>query len=432
LAKKKNVEKAPREMTHRQLSHHKRQLRRQRIFLFGGIAIIIAVIGIILGGWLAGEYLPLHKIVLEVFEAKFDTGFYIDTMVLLPRFQGYNSMQELAGAAVSQITNDELIIQQAGKLNVVVTDEEARQTWKNLGLEIEINDAGIHFVKSQLLKEKLREGHFSSLVPATDNQVHVMAMMVESDTVAGSLRERIINGENFTLLAEKYAADSASKRVLGDYGWHPISIFENNLPSTILIDYVSRADAKTGDVSQLLSDNASYKEWGYWLIRVNERPDQDTANVSALYLSSEEEASTTRAKLEAGADLGLIAEELSQFTTSQQNRGEVGLIHVSENITDIFNGYVFSPDTATGKWSQPIKDEGFTSMGGVWLVKIADKEENRELTTEDRDTLIYKLFSEWYDKIYSEFSPSFINNLTEDLVQWAVDRANKQFSSEGT
>jgi hypothetical protein len=428
LSKKKSISKAPREMTHRQLSHHKRALRRQRIFLFGGIAVIVAVVGIIFGGWLAGEYLPMNAIVLEVFETKFNTAFYIDTMVLLAKLQGANSMSELADSAVNQITGSELLIQQAGKLGVVVTDEEARQSWKDSGLNIEVNDAAIHLVKSQLLTTKLIEGHFSSLVSENDTQLHVMAMMVESDTVAESLRERILNGENFTLLAEQYAADAASKDILGDYGWHPISIFKNKFSSTIPLDYISRADAKAGDVSAPLSDNTSYKQLGYWLIRVNERPTGDSTNTSALYLGSEEEALSIRAKLIAGEELGPIADSLSQFTTSKQNHGEMGIITTSDNISTVYNGYIFNPETEIGKWSQPLRDDAFSTQGGAWLVKIADKEENRPLITEDRDSLTNRLYSEWATEIWAEFSPSFINNLSEDLIQWAVDRASKQLN----
>jgi parvulin-like peptidyl-prolyl isomerase len=426
LSKKKNIKKAPREMTHRQLSHHKRAQRRQRILFYGGIAIIVAVVGIILGGWLAGEYLPMNAIVLEVFETKFNTAYYIDTMVLLAQLQGSRSMSELAAQAVNQIMSSELIIQEAGKLGIVVTDEEAKQFWQNLGLNINVNSAAIHLAKSQLLSAKLKEQYFASLIPEADVQFSVRAMLVESDTIAELLRERIINGENFTLLAEQYATDAASKDVLGDYGWHTISVFKDKFYATIPLDYISRADAKAGDVSQPLSDNASSKKLGYWLIRVNERPDQDTANVSAVYLGSEEEALAIRARMEAGANLGPIADNLSQYTNSQQNHGELGSISVTDNITDVFNGYVFSPSTEIGKWSQPLRDDTFYSKGGVWLVQIVDKDENRPLSTEDRDSLISTLFTDWTSKIWTEFSPLFINHLTEDLTQWAVDRASKQ------
>ena len=426
MSKKKNVVKAPREMTHRQLSHHKRQQRRQRIFFFGGIALIVVIVGIILGGWIAGEYLPLNSIVIEVFETKFDTAYFIDTMVLMAKLQGVNSMSELAGAAVNQITSGELLIQEASKLGYVISDEEARKFWQDSGFNIEVNDAAINLIKAQLLTTKLRVEYFSSLVPEADVQFSVRAMLVESETVAGLLRERILNGENFTSLVEQYATDAASKNVLGDYGWHPVSVFKVKFYSTIPLAYISRPDAKAGDVSQPLSDNVSSKQVGYWLIRVNERPDQDTANVSAIYLGTEDEALAVRARLEAGADLGPIADELSQYSTSQLNHGELGIIYVADNITDVFNGYAFNPSTEIGEWSQPLRDDTFYTKGGVWLVQIVDKEENRPLTDEDRDSLIITLYSEWTSKIWTESSPLFINRLTEELTQWAIERASRQ------
>ena len=128
----------------------------------------------------------------------------------------------------------------------------------------------------------------------------------------------------------------------------------------------------------------------------------------------------------AGANLGPIADNLSQYSTSQQNHGEIGVMSVTENISDIFNGYVFSPTTEIGKWSQPLRDNAYYTKGGDWLVQIADKEENRELTMEDRNILIDKLYTEWSTKIWTESLPLFINNLTDDLKQWAIDRASKQ------
>jgi len=413
-------------MTHRQLSHHKRQIRRQRIFFFGGIAIIVAIIGIIVGGWVAGEYLPLHTIVIEVFDTKFDTAFYIDAMVILAKLQGTTSMSELSGATVNQITSAELLIQEAGKLGYVVSDEEARQFWQNAGINIEINNAAILFAKAQLVSNKLKDEYFSAQVPQTGVQFHTMAMMVESETVAKSLRERILNGENFTMLADEYAADVASSDIHGDYGWHTIDVFKLNFYSTIPVDYISRADAEAGDVSQPLTDNVSSKKLGYWLIRVNERPDQDTANISAIYLGNEEEALDIRARLEAGEELGPIADNLSQYSTSQQNHGELGLMSVTENITDAFNGYAFNPSSEIGKWSQPLRDDSFYTKGGFWLVKIAEKDENRALTDEDRNALVVKLQADWSSKIWSESSPLFINHLTEDLTQFAIDRVSKQ------
>ncbi|OGO17706.1 MAG: hypothetical protein A2Z15_03290 [Chloroflexi bacterium RBG_16_50_11] len=424
MAKKKNAAKAPREMTHRQLSHHKRQQRRQRIIFFSGISIIVVVVLIIIGGWFAGEYLPLHKIVIQVYDAEFDTAYYIDTLVLLGKSQGSGGLAGIGDSAVNRIMSDELLKQEAKKLGISVSEEEAKQFLESVG--IPINDAAMNAAIGQLLPDKLKSGYFTTLVPESDNQVYMKAMMVESETVAQLVREKILNGENFTQLAEEYATNTYSKINKGDYGWHPASILIDQVGSNIPLDYAFNADRIAGDVSAPLSDNESYKQMGYWLIRVNERPTEDSANVSAIYLGSEEEVLAVRARLEAGAELGPIADELSQYSTSKEKHGELGLITTSDNITDAYNGYVFSPAAEVGKWSQPVREDVLWTRGGVWVVQVVDKEENRKLTTEDRTTLIENLYSQWTSDISSSASPFMVNNLTDDLQQFAIERASRK------
>ncbi len=424
MAKKKNVEKAPREMTHRQLSHHKRQQRRQRIIFISGIAIIVVIVLIIIGGWFAGEYLPLHKIVVQVYDAEFDTAYYIDTLVLFSQGKSSASLAGIGDSAVNQIMSVELLKQEAKKLGISVSEEEAKQYLETAG--IPVSDAALDAAIGLLLPDKLKSGYFDSLVPQSDNQVYMKAMLVESDTVAQLVREKIVNGENFTRLAEEYAQNYYSKQNKGDYGWHPASILKDLLGSSIPLVYAFSADVKAGDVSQPLSDNESYKQMGYWLIRVNERPTEDSANVSAIYLGSEEEALAIRARLEAGAELGPIADELSQYSTSKEKHGELGLITTSENITNAYNGYVFNPLTKVGEWSQPVREDVLWTQGGVWLVQVVDKEANRNLITEDRDTLINNLYTQWSSDIQNAASPFLINNLTEELQQFAIERASRK------
>ena len=422
MAKKKNVEKAPREMTRRQLSRHKKQQRRQRIIFFSGISIIIAVVLIILGGWFAGEYLPLRETIIQVYDTTFDTAYFIDTLVIFGKGQGSGSLAGIAGAVINQIMGDELLKQEAGKLGINISDEEARQYWENSG--ISITDAAINLAKGQLLPDKLKSDHFDALVPHSDNQVNLRAMMVESNTVAQLVREKIVNGENFAMLVEQYAADALSISNNGSYGFHPASIFKTVLNS-ILFDYAFSANVRPGDVSMPLSDNASYKQMGYWLIRVNDRPTEDSANVSAIYLSSEEEALVIRARLEAGEELGLIADQYSQYSASKQNHGEMGIVSSSDDFSDAYNGYIFNPATEVGKWSQPIRDD-FSTQGGAWLVQVIDEEENRELTAEDRNKLIDKLYSDWTSSIWTAASPFMSNYLTDELQLWAIERASRK------
>ncbi|MBN1160641.1 MAG: peptidylprolyl isomerase [Dehalococcoidales bacterium] len=426
MAKKKKTEHKPREYSKRQLSQHKRQLRRQRLFFFGGIAIIVVIIGIILGGWLIGEYLPLHKTVIEVFDKKFDTAYYIDTLVFYGRNAATGDLTQIASSVAGQIITEQLLIQKAAELGIVVSDEEAAQYLQAVGMPVDA--VTLNLAKGQLLPDRLKSMYFSNLVPATDNQVHVMAMLVESDAVAAMLREKIINGENFTLLAEEYAQNYYSKQNGGDFGWHPIDVLEGQLGSEIPLEYIKDMNVKPGDVSPPLSDNESYKKLGYWLIRVNEKSDEGSANVSAIYLSDEETAISVRSRLEAGEELAVIADTLSQYSPTKVQHGELGVVYNTENITDIFNGYVFSPTVEIGQWSQPLWDDALWSQGGAWVVKVVDRDEDRALSAEDRDTRIENLYSEWWTKMQEESASFLINHLLEDteLDQWAIERASRQ------
>jgi parvulin-like peptidyl-prolyl isomerase len=424
LAKKKNVEKAPREMTHRQLSHHKKAQRRQRIILFSGISIIVAIVLIIIGGWFGVEYLPLHKTIFQVYDTKFNTAYLIDTLKIYGKSQGSSMFASMVSSVINEIIQNELIRQDAEKLGISVSDEEAKQLLENAG--IPVSDAGMAIARAQLLPGKLKSGHFTSLVPESDNQVYMKAMMIESDTLAQVVREKIANGENFTQLVQQYATDAYSISNNGSYGFHPASIFKLQPFSEMPIDYVFGADVKSGDISQPLSDNASSKKVGYWLIRINDRPDVESANVSAILLSNEVEALSIKARLEAGEELAAIADNLSQYSPSKANHGELGLVTTSENITDIFNGYVFNLSAEVGKWSQPVRENTLDTQGGAWLVQIVDKEDNRKLSDDDRNTLIDKAYADWASNLWLEASADVADYLTAELQQWAIDRATKE------
>ena len=426
MAKKKRTESKPREYSKRQLSQHKRQVRRQRLFFFGGIAIIVIIIGIILGGWLVGEYLPMHKTVFEVYDKKFDTAYYIDALVFYGSNPAAGDLAQIASALANQIMIEELLIQKAAELGFVVTDEEAKQYLEAVG--IPVNPITLNMAKGQLLPARIKSGYFSNQAPTADDQVYVRAMMVESDAVVEMLREQLISGENFTVLAEEYALNSVSQQNNGDFGWHTLSVLEEELVSEVPFEYIKDMNVNPGDISPPLTDYETYKKLGYWLIRVDAKTDGESANVSAIYLSSEEIAIDVRARLEAGEELGPIADNLSQYSASKAKRGDLGLIYATENITNVFNGYVFDPSVEIGQWSQPLRDDGLWTQGGSWVVQVVDIEENRELSTEDRERLIEELYSEWWNKVQEESSSFMVNHLLIDveLDNWAIERASRE------
>lgn len=446
MGKNKNIQNVPREMTHHQLSRFKKQQRRQRIILFSCIGVLLAVVLIIVGGWVFGVYMPLHKTVFQVYDTKIDASFYLDTLVMYGRSQGVSYIGMLANSISNQIVQNELIKQEAAKLGYTVSDVEVNQ--QLLGSGLPINEAVMEAQRSALLIDDLKKGYFTTQVPASDTQYDINAMMLESESIAQLVREKVIHGENFSELAKQYGVDTYSKEYNGDYGEHPIGIIKDKFLTSIPLDYISSPDVKTGDVSQPLSDNAT-KKLGYWLIRVNDRQItmsnnlslgnmneeesklESAANVSALLLGSLDEANAIRARLLAGEALGPIAEQYSQYEISQKNQGELGLITASQNVSVPFDSYVSNMSVNLGQWSEPIRDDTFYyTKGGFWIIKVVEKTENKPLSSEDRDKLISDSYSKWIEKITQDASPHIINNISEDLVQWAIEKATEILQSE--
>jgi len=422
VAKKKKAAK-PREYTRRQLSHFQKQKRRERIIFISGIAIIAAIVLIVLVGWFNGEYRPLHKTVIKVYDTKINTAYFIDTLEIAGQGQEAGRIQAMTDSVVNEIIQDELVRQGAMKFGITISDDEVKKAV--VGSSLPVNDASMGLVRFQLLQSRLKGEHFSSQVPESDNQVYMMAMLVESDSLALEVRDKFISSNNFTALASEYAQNYTSKQNKGDYGWHPTTIYVNQLGSSIPVDFAFSVEK--GALSPPLPDKDSYKQVGYWLLRVNNKPDEGSANVSALLLSNEVEAKDIKTRLEAGAELGPIADEYSQYSPSQEGHGELGIMDVSENISDAFNGYVVNPKTELGKWSNPIREGSYWTKGGAWLVKVVDKDNDRKLSTEDRSTLIDKAYNDWMSGLWLAAAADIDNSgLTNELKIWAIDRALKE------
>jgi hypothetical protein len=166
--------------------------------------------------------------------------------------------------------------------------------------------------------------------------------------------------------------------------------------------------------------------------RSAESTDNVSANVSALYIADRALAGDIKARLEAGEDLGALADKYTQYSPSRDKRGELGRVIKpveAENFTvsSIFDSYVFSENTTLGKWSDPIRDDTFWTQGGSWLVKVLETEDSRQITEEDRDFLIEKAFNDWITKIFNESNLEIDNTLmTNDMQQWAIDRVTKK------
>ena len=423
MAKKKKTEKPRREYTRRQISSIQKQRRRQRITFFGGIAVIAAVVLIVLLGWLIGDYIPLHKTVLQVNDTKFNTGQYIELLKMLKEGQPDSDIGMLGQTTMQQMQRAEVTKQKAAELGITVSEDVVIGQLESMDLPV--NYGYIATLESQLIESKLKSDYFGSQVPESAEQVHARAMLVESESQALEIRGQILAGDNYTALVEEYALDYYAMNVnQGDYGWHPREIYEVQLGSAVAIDYAFSAEP--GVWSEPLFDEEKSKQLGYWLIRVNDIPEEGSANVSAVFLTSEDEAWEIKARLEAGEALGPIAEEYSNYSPSRDKHGELGYT-MPEQISEPFDNYVFAVGTELGKWSDPIRDDKYWSTGGYWLVEAVDREEDRVVDAGDRNYLVDQLYNNWISGLFSDpFLVIDDSGLTDDLNQWAMERVLKE------
>lgn len=416
---KKKTEKPQRQLTRRQLSQYQKQQRRQRFIFIGGITIIAVIVILVFTGWLAGEFLPMHATVIKVGENEYNMQYYVDTIKLYVERTGADLMTA-ASSAATLIQNNALVIMDAEEKGITVGDEEAREILARA--DSEINDASIDFEKARLVSQRVREEHFAEQVPISDNQVNVRVMLLESETRAAEIRDRL-SSENFSALATEFSLHASTNATGGEAGWHPGEILEFEFGSSVPVEYAFGAEA--GDLSRPLYDEEVYKQVGYWLINVQEKTGEGTAILKLVLLGSEEEAEDIRARILTTGDVTALIEEYSQHAASRTKGGEYGPVSEGE-MSQTVDAYVFGENVETGVWSQPIRDDTVSTEGGYWLVEVIDKENDRELSEEDREILVYTEYYEWFNSLMQDYADLLdISNLTPDRMQEAIKKARE-------
>jgi len=433
LAKKK-AEKPKREVTKRQLSRWQQQKRRQRIIFGSGISVIVAVLAVVgVGaylGWYVPERQPLHETVIEVNDTEFDMDYYLRTLkyyvLRLESFGGSVSiaqMPSLADQALEAIERNELIRQEALKLGISVSDEEVDEELNSLDPPPtrEYLDVVEDTIRAGLLMEKLLDEYFDQQVPQSAEQRHIMAMFLESQSQVNEVKDRIKSGEDFTELATELSLDTYCKSQEGDLGWHPRGILPMLIDSSILEE--SAFSCEVGVLSDPIYEETKFKFLGYWLIEV-EFVDEEVehAQLKVMLLSSEEEASEVRARLEDGEYFAALAKEFSQHDESRENDGEFE-VNYKGRFCPAFDEFVFDPELELGTLSQPIRDDTIGTEGGYWLIKVVEADENRQIEEEDRDRLKAEAWGQWVEGLWDDPDNVVESYLDDEKKDWAIMHA---------
>lgn len=417
---KKKTEKPQRILTKHQLSRWQQQERRRRLTLGIGVFIIVAVFAVVGVGWYTSQYQPRHQTVIRVNDTKFNMGYYVDMLKLYASNQAPESTGYLANLAVDIIEQNELVKQAAAKLGVSVKDDRVITELKNTKLSD--SPAQRDLIRAQLLNRKLLDEHFNQQIPISGEQLHLMAMLLESESPAKEIRARLEKGDNFTALAKEFSLDFFSKANQGDYGWHPQAILKELLPAHV-VEYAF--SSKAGELSPPIYDEETKKAVGYWLVRVLDRDDtEEEAHIQVMLLGSEEKAKEVRDKLRAGEDFATLAKQFSQLEGVAENKGEylVG----SGMLSPVVDKFTFNLEIDTRTLSEPIRDESATTKGGYWLVKVVAQEPDRKIETKDRDWLKAKALDEWVSALRNDptnvVDHSYLDNAKKE---WAIKQARK-------
>ncbi len=411
---KKKVVKPQRQMTRRQLSRWQRQKRLQRLFTGVFIVIVVAICALVFTGWYTNEYRPLKEDVIRVN----DTRFTMDYFVKMLRLYG-----DSADSAVQTIQQNELLRQEAMKpvIGITISDDEVNEYLNSFDppLGKEYRD----LARAELLSERLFDEYIDPQVPTAAEQRHIKAMLLESESQAADVRNKLEAGEDFATLAGELSREGVTRVKSGDLDWHTREIFNAFMETDTPIEYAFNAEA--GSLSEPLYDAELYKDVGYWLIKVEGKTSKGKSYAKAILLGSEEEALEVRVRWEAGEeDFDELADELSQYAWIREGRGDLGWLEPG-TMTDAFDAYAFDPETELDVISQPIMDDTMSTIGGYWLVKVVDIDDNRTIADADRNTLKHQVWRDWVQSLWDDPENIVESYLDDEKIEWAIEHATR-------
>jgi foldase protein PrsA len=175
-----------------------------------------------------------------------------------------------------------------------------------------------------------------------------------------------------------------------------------------------------GMISEPTYDDSVTKGIGYWILKVTEKDDAKGRHVWGMLLGSWDEAVGIKAKLEAGEDFSTLAKQYSQHLESKEQGGDLGWTRQGFG-NRILAG--FAEQLEPGGISKPVTDQSVQTKGGYWLVRVEERDANRQLEDEVRGTLVLNLFQDWVSGL--EKNSLTESYLTEEEKAWAVARVLK-------
>ncbi|MCX6010450.1 MAG: peptidylprolyl isomerase, partial [Chloroflexi bacterium] len=370
--------------TKRQLSKHHRQQRIQHIIYIAGAVFLALLVGFVGYGYWDVQVRPFRQPVAKINGTTYDMDYYIKFLELYSRGQDATQTSTMADNLIKIIEYNEAVRKAAPDVGISVSTDELNSTLKTLTLPDDkvYRDA----VGATLLTNKLLQNYFDKQVPSSTEQVEAQALFVESTDVAKEVTDRLGAGDNFTALAPQYSLEPLTRDNGGNLGWLPkdfTNILLGNLGNSALKDIPFTLEP--GELSEPTFDGTVAKEFGYWVVQVTEKDDKKGSHVRGILAGSRYDAEAIRAKIVAGEDFATLAKDYSQDSASAELGGDLGWTGEGGTTNRIVLSMALPLES--GAVSQPGADSTVQTKGGFWLVKVLNKDENRELDDNARQTL---------------------------------------------
>ena len=280
-------------------SHLQQDKRKQRIVIVLATIVALLVIAIPLYGWWTTFILPPRETIVRVNDTSYDMGYLLKIMRMVQRQSEASGQQVNLGTIPFQLVNnlaeDELIAQGAQSIGLKVTDEELRAQLRSEFLGDLDSDAGTseadletefreryrqflnqiqlsaneyeEIVTRTLYRQKLEE-YLGAEVPKELPQVHLYALVVQTEEIAEEARTQFARGTPFSELVAQFSQDPEAVRLEGEVAWVPRGVLD-----PLVADHIFD-ELQIGELSEPIPqfDSASSQEF-FVLYLVPERED---------------------------------------------------------------------------------------------------------------------------------------------------------------
>jgi parvulin-like peptidyl-prolyl isomerase len=418
---KKNRKSKNERAVSKRLQSEQRQKRIRRIIISVVVVAIIAALSAAGWSYYNFQVKPYNQAVIKVNDTTFDMRYYINVLeifygnVPLSSLGDYSEndkseIEAFADYVEQQIVQNEIIRQGSLALGVQVEDSAVKDQLKKA--DMPVTEERIDLVRIQELVEKQ--------VPPTQPQVHVQAMLLESEDVAREAIARLQAGESFEEVAGSLSKIPDYKIIKGDLGWVTGREADLTVDSTEFGDLIMGTDA--GVLSGPVYDDTVTKAYGYWVIKIVDKNDAtDThsteIHIKGILVGDEQEAYDIVDKLKAGADIDELAKEFSELSGAADYGADLGWM---SEIQDTGNFDVLF-DLPVNEISAPISDNQTETLGGYWVLNVLEKDDNRALTTDQQNMLEDDFINRCTDELEKDPDYNVENLLTEDMRSFAIN-----------